>query len=213
MLKKIYNRLANFVWNFNRERINRKNREKVVNADIPTIISYNCTGGVMYHDLGWKFMSPTVNLYMNCEDFIKFCENLDYYLSLELTPYDDTERSYPVTLLGDLKIYMVHYKTFEEANTKWESRKARINKQNIRIIATNRDGCTDELKERFSKLPYKKIMFTHVLEDDDYSVYIKGFENDSQVGTVVAHDGAFGGRRYYDQFDWVEFLKEKYNER
>ena len=60
MLKKIYNRLANFVWNFNRERINRKNRAKVVNADIPTIISCNCTGGVMYHDLGWKFMSPTV---------------------------------------------------------------------------------------------------------------------------------------------------------
>ena len=105
MLKKIYNRLSNFIWNLNRKKINKQNRKKVLGSNIPTIISCNCTGGVMYHDLGWQFMSPTINLYMNCADYVKFCENLDYYLSLKLSPLPDEDRSYPVALLDDIKIF------------------------------------------------------------------------------------------------------------
>jgi uncharacterized protein (DUF1919 family) len=208
MLKKIYNRLSNFIWNLNRKKINKHNHKKVSDSNIPTIISCNCTGGVMYHDLGWQFMSPTINLYMNCADYVKFCENLDYYLSIKLSPCPDTDREYPVALLDDLKVYMVHYKTFTEAEQKWEERKKRVDMQNIRIIATDRDGCTEELKVRFSKLPYKKVMFTHLHDNFDSSFYIKGFENEEQVGTVVSHQGDFSGKRYYDQFDWINFLKE-----
>ena len=44
----------------------------------PTIISCNCIGGIIYNELNLQFLSPTINLYMNCEDFIKFCENMEY---------------------------------------------------------------------------------------------------------------------------------------
>ena len=40
------------------------------------------------------------------------------------------------------------------------------------------------------------------------SVYIKGFENENQVGTVLESEGKISGKRYYDQFDWVKFLTE-----
>ena len=38
----------------------------------------------MYHKLGKQFMSPTINLWMFDEDFYKFVQNMDYYLSQSL---------------------------------------------------------------------------------------------------------------------------------
>lgn len=210
MVNKIINRACNYVWNFNRRRRDAKNRKQCSGSAVPTIFSCNCTGGVMYHELGWRFMSPTVNLYMRCEDFIKFCERWEYYLSLPLMPYEGAvTRDYPLCSLGDLTLYMVHYKSFEEAKQKWEARASRVNGENIRIIATDRDGCTAELKDRFEKLPYPKVMFVHQPDPEHPSCfYIRGFERDGQVGTLVDHDGKTGGRRYYDQFRWVEFLTD-----
>ena len=37
-----------------------------------TIISHNCVGGVIYHDLGLKFNTPTINLFFMAKDFIKY---------------------------------------------------------------------------------------------------------------------------------------------
>ena len=42
-----------------------------------TILSMNCTGGILYHELGLPFLSPTINLYIQAEDFIRFCERLE----------------------------------------------------------------------------------------------------------------------------------------
>ena len=210
MVKKVFNSICYRIWNFKRNIKNKRLRELFSNNKIPTIFSCNCTGGVMYNELGWKFNSPTINLYMNCEDFIKFCENYKYYCSLNLLPYEgEIVRDYPICTLGDLTLFMVHYNSFEESKEKWNQRCKRIDDKNIRIIATDRDGCTEILKDRFEKLPFKKIMFTH-LPDEEHTdcFYIKGFENDTQVGTVVDPSDRIGGKRYYDQFDWVKFLIE-----
>ena len=210
LIKKIFNRICLLIWEKKRKKINKDNQKRIKGNDIPTIFSCNCTGGVMYHDLDERFLSPTVNMFMLCEDFIKFCENYEYYFSLEMKPYNgEIKRPYPLCRLGDLILYMVHYDNFEEAKEKWDARKKRVKKDNIRIIATDRDGCTDELKDRFGKLPYKKIMFTHLPDDRENSFYIKGYEQEQQVGTIVEHEGKISGKRYYDQFDWVKFLAEK----
>lgn len=208
MIRKIINRISNIIWKFNRIRYMKKVKSSITIKEVPTIISCNCTGGVMYHDLGLKFNSPTINLYMECEHFIKFCENLPYYLNCEMMTYEgEIERNYPIAQLGDLILYLVHYKSFEEAKNKWDVRKKRVNMENIRVIGTNRDGCTNELKNRFEALPYKKVMFTHIYDKEHNSCfYIKGYENDKQVGTVVEPDGRISGKRKFDQFDWVDFL-------
>lgn len=49
----------------------------------------------------------------------------------------------------------VHYKTSEEALEKWETRKRRIDPDNLYIIGCEKDGCTYETIQRFDKLPYK----------------------------------------------------------
>lgn len=64
-----------------RRGINRRNRERLRNQ-APTIIANNCNGGVISHDLGLKFRTPTVNLYIPFPDYVRFCEGLPHYLAL-----------------------------------------------------------------------------------------------------------------------------------
>ncbi|MGN0572519.1 MAG: DUF1919 domain-containing protein [Acutalibacteraceae bacterium] len=209
-MSKVKNKIKNYIWQRNRKRINEKNREMLKNKDI-SIISMNCTGGILSHDLGLQFKSPTVNLFFRSEDFIKFCENLEYYLSIdEFVKCNDPliieERTYPIAHLGDLTLFLVHYHSVEEAQEKWNERKKRIDPNNIVIMNTDREGMTDELKDRFEKLPYRKVMFTHLPDDKHPSCfYIKGYEDSSCVGIVTDHD-TWDGKRPIDQFDYVRFL-------
>lgn len=56
--------------------ISWRRRNKNVNA---TIISQNCIGGVIYSDLGLKFSSPTINMFIEDNDFVKLAENPRQY--------------------------------------------------------------------------------------------------------------------------------------
>ena len=176
----------------------------------------NCIGGVLAHDLGIRFNSPTVNLYMRAEDFIRFCENLDDYLAIdEMTPCTDAaiigDRTYPVACLGDLVLFLVHYPSVEEANRKWQERKRRIQQDNLVILATDRDGMTERLKDRFEKLPYRKVLFTKQPDQKHPDcVYIQGYEQDETLGLITDSVGC-SGKRVIDQFDWVAFLNRQGN--
>ena len=59
---------------------NKVNRKKLKNKDF-TLVTSNCTGGILYHWLGLKFRSPFINLYMSNEDYIKALENFELFLS------------------------------------------------------------------------------------------------------------------------------------
>lgn len=62
---------------------NNIDRKKLINRNF-TIFSQNCIGGIMYHDLGMQFNSPTVNLLFTPRDFIKFMKNIQWYLEQEI---------------------------------------------------------------------------------------------------------------------------------
>ena len=131
---------------------------KKVNLEGVSLISQNCVGGVIYHDAKQKFLSPTVNLYILPKDFIKFVNNIDYYLSL--TPNVKMGKDYPIGTLGDVKINFMHYSSPQEALEKWEERKQRINFDKIFVIMVERDGFDDEDFKDFLKIKYPKILFT-----------------------------------------------------
>lgn len=127
---KVSNKIKTYIWKWKHEKRNIENRKRLKNKEI-SIISTNCIGGVLSHDLGLQFKSPTVNLFFRAEDFIKFCENLEYYMSIDrfVECYDEKiieDRTYPVAYLGDLTLYLVHYSSVEEAEKKWNERKQRI---------------------------------------------------------------------------------------
>ena len=54
---------------------------------IETIISNNCTGGAVCHELGMEFKTPTINLQILPEEFREFCCNFSYYMNARLMNY------------------------------------------------------------------------------------------------------------------------------
>lgn len=211
-VSKIKTRVSNYLWTKNRNRINAIQQARLNDtAKSATIISMNCNGGIISHDLGLRFNSPTVNLFMRAEDFIKFCENLKNYLAIEnLVECIDKSvignRKYPIAYLGDLTLFLVHYSSITEAQKKWNERKRRVNWNNIVVLNTDREGMTEELKDRFEALPYRKVMFTHLPDEKHKSCYyIKGYENETCVGIITDHNSC-DGTRPIDQFDYVKLL-------
>lgn len=79
----MFNWIKTIIKNKNEERHIIKLRSRIKNT-APTIISNNCIAGIIYHNLGLKFFSPTINLYISGWDYILFVENLEDYLKCEL---------------------------------------------------------------------------------------------------------------------------------
>ncbi|MDO4514929.1 MAG: DUF1919 domain-containing protein [Lachnospiraceae bacterium] len=185
-------------------------RMRLKNRDA-TIISSNCNGEYMYYDMKLRFMSPTINLSFDMNDYVKLLENLSWYMEQPITPYQDDRFDYPCGMLGDIEIRFNHYKTFEEAVAKWEERKQRINWDNLYIIAIDGDNCTEESLHRFDNLPFKhKVIFTHLPRPDIRSAfYLKGFEDQPGVGVALYFKKQFLIRRYLDDFDYVSFLNQR----
>lgn len=192
-----------------REKINEENRKRLNNTGF-SVISSNCNGAFILHDLGQRFNSPTVNLFLYPKDFIRFVENLKYYMSLKLEFVKEKDVTYPVGRLEDIKIYFMHYHSEEEANQKWEERKQRICYENLFVLMTERDGCTYEDLQKFDKLQYpNKIVLTHLSYPEiKSSFYIKGYEQENQVGHIYEFLNETTGKKHYDEFDYVEWFNQ-----
>lgn len=192
-----------------RRAVDRRNRKRLKNKDF-SIFSINCTGGCMSHDLGLEFRSPFVNLFLWPEDYLKFLSDPQRYLSLPLEFTQEQEISYPVARLGDVTVYFKHYETEEQARAAWQRRTKRVNWENLFVLMTDRDGCTEDHLRRFDALPYRnKVVFTHVPRPDlSSAAYIPGFEKDGQVGVCTDFIGPCSGKKVYDRFDYVKWFNE-----
>ena len=153
-------------------------RKKIVNQKV-TIISQNCIGGVIYNLIGQEFASPTINLFISGDNFIKLVENLDYYMSIPAKPLcdkyvdpKDSSISYPKILVGDIEVYCQHYIDCNDAIAAWERRRKRINLNNVLVIASSWDLNADEklIQRVCSNQKYKTICFTYGHYDIDNCV-------------------------------------------
>ena len=182
------------------------NRRRLKNKT-PSIISSTCNGGVIYSDLGLQFRSPTVNLWLEPKDFLIMCKDLKKYLNGPLRQ-KKSDLNYPVGTIYDITIYFQHYSNFDEAKMKWEERAKRVDYENLYVIMTDRDGCSESDICEFENLPIKnKVLFTHVnYPQYKHCCYIKGFEKDKQVGILSYYKTGNLIRRYIDDFDYVGFL-------
>ncbi|NRR91020.1 DUF1919 domain-containing protein [Winogradskyella undariae] len=163
-----------------------------------TIISANCWGGSVYEDLNIPYQSPTIGLFFYAEDYIEFLNKLKYYMECPLSfkntsKYKEanlfrTEKyAYPIGILDNkIEIHFLHYKTEEEARSKWERRAKRIHWDNIFIACTDRDRMTLELMEEFDNLPYdKKVLFTaKKLKHISSAVQITAYRKEEVVGDI-----------------------------
>lgn len=141
---------------------------------------------------------------------MRFLRDPKRYLDMQLTFPDDLKTSYPVGCLGDITLHFMHYSSATEAEQAWNRRKARINWDNLFVLMSDRDGCTEEMLREFDALPYRnKVVFTHVpMPHIQSAVYIPGFEKDAEVGNCDAFVNGYSGKKYFDYFDYVKWFNE-----
>ena len=186
----------------------KKQRELLKNKDF-TLIANNCNGGMLLHELELRFNSPFVNLYINTEDYVTYLKNFDYYNNLPMSFVTDKEKNYPIGKLGNITIDFVHYKSNEEALSKWEERKQRINKNNMFIIFTEQNDCTEECLKGFDNLPFEnKVVFTYKKHDNIKSaVFVKKYENSPDgIHMFLDFENRISVRRNYDVFDFISWF-------
>ena len=191
--------------------INRRLKSRLQNHGM-TVISANCVGAFILHDLNEPFNSPFVNLYLSPNDFVRYLQNIEFYQRQSLT-FIESEKPYPVAKLADLKVHFMHYRNSQEAQQKWLARSARMNLDNLFIMMTDKDdtqGIAYEDLAAFDQLPFKnKVVFTRKPYPEFKSAfYIKGFEKQNQVGDLFTFSG-WNGVKYYDQFDYVTWFNSK----
>ena len=119
-------------------------RMRLRNKDF-SIICQNCIGGVIYHNLGLPFLSPTINLWMEEKDFYRFAANLRHYLSQELRFVSGIDAT-PTAWCDDVLIHFNHYHTEEEAANRWYERSKRVNYNNLFFICSDRWSSRKDLQ-------------------------------------------------------------------
>lgn len=162
------------------------------------------------HELGMKFNSPFVNLFIPADDYITLLENLEFYLGKTVENITPVNGKYPIGLLGGrIELHFLHYTTFEDAVNCWNRRLKRINKDNLYVIMTERDGCTMDHLKRFGNLSFKhKVAFCSCSFGKDKTFYyVKGFESLGEVDMLSY--GKFTLVPEWMKFNWATFFNEK----
>lgn len=192
----------------------KKMQSNLVNRNM-TLLIPNCAGGHLFHDLNLRFMSPTINLMMYQNEFLEFVLHLDEYISKDLEFYKHREYSFPCAVLRadnlpDVNIHFTHYDSEAEAKKKWDSRKKRINKDNMFVFLEERDGITKSDIERLSQLKVKGIVvFTcNDYSDIPYQVYIKKYSDNGEIGNILKRHYLNDSKEYEKFFDFVKWFNE-----
>ena len=170
-----------------------------VSAEGITFISQNCIGGVLYHDLGLKFLSPTINTFIPEPGFVKFVHNLYYYMEQELIMHWGEE--YPIGMLKDVEIHFMHYETCADAKEAWNRRKNRVNWNRIFVIGTDRDGFNDVVYANWKDISYPKVLFTTHQEYLEDAVCFPEYGEEMQIGDLIPE------RKFYYRSVLIEKIK------
>lgn len=216
----IPSRYEDFFENRALKRYQRKNKKRLINKNF-TILSNSCVGAQIYRDLGLRFDTPLVGLYITPEDFVKLMNNPKYWFSQPITE-ESVSLGFPVGILGgEIRIFFRSDKTFEEAIEKWNRRLERIHWDNIFLffnpleqdfgidINFKNHICSNDVASEFLKLPYKnKVLVTNKkrLLLSDECVYMRryGFlEYPPYIGIISCISGKRIFDRYFDVIHWL----------
>lgn len=187
----------------------RKMRKGLKNKAL-TFLCPNCIGGILFHDLGLQFRSPTVNLMMKQPEFVKFVLNAEHYLSQDLRFYSKPGYVCPCAMLGDITVHFTHYATPEEAAAKWHERKKRIDWDNLFVFASERDGLTKEEILQLGSIRCRGlVVFTsNHYPEIPYALHIPKYATAGSIGNILEKRLWDESREYERYFDFVKWFNE-----
>jgi uncharacterized protein (DUF1919 family) len=181
-----------------------------------TVISSNCWGSRIYHELGLPYTTPFVGLFLYAPCYLRLLGSLDHYLRQDLVfkkmsryraaneAREAASNYYPIGVLGgDVEVHFLHYETESEALEKWRTRLGRMHRTNLFVAFTDRDLCDDSHLLEFDQLGYShKVVFTAKRHARIRScVWLKEYRNEPYVG--VLYDDVYVCNRHFDVADWL----------
>lgn len=197
------------------------NRIKAIGVDKNiSIISNDCVGGIVCHDLKMRFLSPTVNLYFEtAKDYLEYLSDIKYYSAQKPTEIHRDGKKYPIGKItnGDKSIvlHFMHYHTFEEAVEKWKERGQRINYDKIAVIwhVPKATGPSYEDFNRFLSFNFDRAL---IITGDECNMQSKLLINlslygkaDYYPGKILDYKGPFSAFRFLDKTHYWKMLRGK----
>lgn len=187
-----------------------------------TLLCNNCLGGVIYHDLGQPFSSPTINLYLNISDFLTLVEHIEDFIDAELV-HEDSWLNFPVGRLYAVNsdvivvIYFMHYKTWDDAYSAWMRRMRRVDTKKIFVLVDAVSGLSNENYNRFCNIKYHKHLLvpykTATVPHDAVDVhFMKSYKDEDNSGKSMSYTfHGMGIKRYIEEWDYLNWLNESSN--
>jgi uncharacterized protein (DUF1919 family) len=186
-------------------------RQRVTARDF-TIISNDCWGGMAYEELGRRYDTPFVGLFLMLEDYMRLlpklrfgCESKIEFVAPsrheEINRWRETiKKPYPIGVLGgDVEIQFLHYANVDEAKAKWNRRAARIHWNRLLVKTCWHDDLRMEgwLRE-FEELPFqhKLSLVPREIPGLKHSVVLRDYTTDGSAQYWNAH-------RNFDVAAWL----------
>lgn len=210
ILIKITNSIKNLIVRYE---VRNKGIIGKVKNDNFTLISNNCWGAEIYRELGIKYRTPFVGMYIFAPDYIKMLKKLssEYLRDMrfaELSKYPEVNNErlthyYPIGVLGDsVEVHFIHYKTERIAREKWRRRLNRINWKNIFVQFSDRDLFEEKYLIDFDSLRFKKVFFSA----KQYSKYPWSVWIEDCSGEKNVMDGKLlylYSKKYFSIYNWL----------
>ena len=182
-----------------------------------SLVSSDCLGGVILHDLGCPFLTPTINLFFaSTAGFIRFVNNIELYKSSGILTEIKTTAQYPCGKLsssaGEVVINFMHYKTFEGAATAWYRRMARLDVKKILVI----DALVNPTENDIAL--YKTIVFPKLIivpekfADNADFVTLKHYEklmHHYHPGKILEFPHFYSIKRWYYDAPIIDFINKQ----
>ncbi len=204
-------KIKDFVTMYNPFAVRRRKRmRKALVNKTPSLLVPNCLGGILFHDLGLQFRSPTVNLMMYQPEFVRLVCALDTYLHKDMAFFKHPSYNFPCATLGDVTIHFTHYQSEEEAAQKWAERCSRIDHDNIFIIAVERDNLTENQIRMLKNIRAKGVVVfsAHDYSDIPYACYVPQLSKNGAVEDLLGRSYLDDHRKYEEVFDFVKWFNE-----
>ena len=215
IINKIYNYIRikkNIFFKNFKNKLYAKYAKYIIKESDFTIICNNCYAGHLYETLNIHYTTPTVGLFFFADDFVKFVEDLKYYLNLELQFKEKSnfkqankireKTKYPIGVLnGDIEIHFLHYHTQTEAKEKWNRRKSRINWDKLFIIMNDQNNFNENALSKFNKIRYPKVFLSSKNRLNKDIVWVKNYRHKEAVGDM--YNEKFKCLKYFDIVKWT----------
>lgn len=216
---KLYNEMISFIRKEHEKNLGKRLRHKDF-----SILSQNCVGGVLYHMLGMQMLSPTINMFIEDENFLKLAQEPYKYIH-DLEPFPIMEQycdgkidPHPVIGVGDIRLNCLHYQSCEQAIKDWNRRRKRFNFGKMFAISTTWDmhdnkNYIDSI--RLLEYPYVLFSFDKIDAPNtiilDHSIWNK--DTNGEIKPTMTGYYKHGYKRNFEKIiDFVEWINESFDE-